>query len=178
MAGNIRVNEKEYREISKIVRRFSGMQTRQFFTRVGAKLVNDFRMGFRKSLSPENKRWAPVQRQGKPLIDTGRLRSSITFAASEGRLEVGTNVKYGPTQHFGDNSIVAQSVREHTRKIEQAFGRPIPSREVSVRAHTRNVQRNIKARPFLGIHLRQIAKITQVYRGYILELTNNKAVIS
>src|SRR5574343_577946 len=38
---------------------------------------------------------------GKPLIDTGRLRKSITYEAGPRGVVIGTNVKYARTHQFG-----------------------------------------------------------------------------
>jgi len=80
---------------------------------------------------------------------TGRLRNSITHdeTISGNRVEgrIGTNVVYGRFWELGYTGPV--SVKSHTRKISQAFGRPIKPVNVNVSAHTRQV--NVKARPFL-----------------------------
>lgn len=44
----------------------------------------------------------------KPLLDTGRLRASITYRATRDFAEVGTNVVYGPTHQFGRGIIPAR----------------------------------------------------------------------
>lgn len=38
---------------------------------------------------------------GKPLIDTGRLRSSITYQADKDGVDVGTSLRQAKLQHFG-----------------------------------------------------------------------------
>jgi phage gpG-like protein len=42
-----------------------------------------------------------IGREGQPLLDTGRLRSSITYNANASGVEVGTNVEYAPVHQFG-----------------------------------------------------------------------------
>lgn len=52
--------------------------------------------------------WVPSRRAlkqgGKTLIDSGRLRSSITAFATQSSVRIGTNVKYAPYLHFGTHS--------------------------------------------------------------------------
>jgi len=105
--------------------------------------------------------WHGKARQAAP-VDTGRLRSSIAWAAPgqapsvtvqhpDGRTEtftppaveglqavVGTNVEYAHAVHEGLPARTV-SVRAHWRTIKQAWGRPIAPRSVSVRAHTKRM---------------------------------------
>jgi phage gpG-like protein len=69
---------------------------------LGRVIVNRIRLGFRSSIDPYGKPWAaPVLRQGQPLIDTGRLRSSITSQVQGQEVVVGTNLIYAPIHQFG-----------------------------------------------------------------------------
>src|SRR5574341_1107956 len=70
-------------------------------------LVDD---SFDQSRAPDGNAWAPLapstiarRRRGssKPLVDTGRLRNSITAVALNDTLRVGTNVIYAGIQQFG-----------------------------------------------------------------------------
>jgi len=45
--------------------------------------------------------WPPVRRGGSPLIDTGRLRNSISYVASERDVKIGTCLIYGRTHQEG-----------------------------------------------------------------------------
>lgn len=88
---------------------------------------------------------------------TGTLRRSINVANRDsgttiGR-SVGTNVRYGRAHEYGFDGIV--NVREHTRTITQAFGRPISPRDVLVRAHTMHMQ--LPERSFLRSSLEERA---------------------
>lgn len=57
---------------------------------------------FRESRDPYGNAWkAPVLRDGKPLLDTGRLRASFTAQEVAGGLAVTTNVKYASTHQYG-----------------------------------------------------------------------------
>lgn len=69
---------------------------------LGRVLVNRIRLGFRSSLDPYGMPWlAPVLRQGQPLVDTGRLRSSISSRVEGQEVVVGTNLIYAPIHQFG-----------------------------------------------------------------------------
>jgi phage gpG-like protein len=101
---------------------------------------------------------------------TNRLRSSITFTSPSthathtfthdlgtesytppkpDRLEamVGTNVEYAPAVHdgLGGGSV---TVKAHTRRITQAFGRAINPRTVNVSSHSKMMPAR-KAKPFI-----------------------------
>lgn len=84
------------------------------------KLVDD---AFYQSIDPNNgKSWTPLQetttsrrRQGpgpkkkkrvhKPLIDTGRLRGSITAVGQDKAIVYGTNVSYAGTHQYGSKHV-------------------------------------------------------------------------
>lgn len=74
-------------------------------------LVDD---SFDQSRAPDGSAWAPLapatiarRRRGssKPLVDTGRLRNSISAVALNDALRVGTNVIYAGIQQFGGRGI-------------------------------------------------------------------------
>lgn len=71
-------------------------------TAVGGELKKHIQLGFRNSQSPYGQAWAPLKvRQGKPLVDTGRLANSINYLVDANSVEVGTNVLYAALQQFG-----------------------------------------------------------------------------
>ena len=80
---------------------------------------------------------------------TNRLKNSIKdVVMDEGDKVVGivsTLVKYAPIHEYGFRGTV--TVRESLRTIKQAFGRPIAARQITVKAHTR--QMNMPERSFL-----------------------------
>jgi len=111
---------------------------RPLMKEVGVTVRDNTLMTFRDSRSPDGAAWAGLskvtksrRRGGKPLQDTGRLRSSITFIASSNSVSIGTNVIYAKTHQFG----AAKGAFGSTRR-----GSPIP-------------WGNIPARPFLGLSL-------------------------
>lgn len=107
---------------------------------IGATLADNARLTFRDQADPWGRTWAPLspvtvaRRRGsgaKALLDTGRLRNSITHKADADTVTVGTNVRYAPTHQFG------------ARKGQYRARPPIP-------------WGNVPARAFLPIRGRQV----------------------
>lgn len=105
---------------------------------IGHFLAESARLRFRDSTAPDGRRWAPLspvtiarRRKGSstPLLDTGRLRNSITFRADRRSADIGTNVIYAAVQQLG----ARKGAFGRTRR-----GSPIP-------------WGNIPARPYLGV---------------------------
>lgn len=85
---------------------------RQFFDLVGAMWVADIQNNFRKSQDPFGQKWQPVNynryengrkyaRNSNPLLDTGRLVSSINYISTNSSLDVGTHLIYSETHNQG-----------------------------------------------------------------------------
>lgn len=82
---------------------------------IGGALVASTKERFARSVDPSGIPWKPLsdvtiakRRKGKgggpptPLLDTGRLRNSISFAVPRpNEAIIGTNVEYATTMHFG-----------------------------------------------------------------------------
>lgn len=69
---------------------------------VGRVIKSKIQLGFRAGSSPYGEPWKPpVLRNGAPLVDTGRLRSSISYRTEADRVVIGTNVNYAPVHQFG-----------------------------------------------------------------------------
>ncbi len=78
---------------------------------IGTSLKDNIRLGFVDSMSPYGEPWLPIKyRDGQPLVDTGRLRDSITYQASDDGVEVGTNVVYAAIHQFGGMAGRGQKV--------------------------------------------------------------------
>lgn len=88
-------------------------------------------------------------------VRTGRLRRSIGTDVSQANNQVegvvSTPVEYAPPHEYGFKGSV--DVKAHLREIKQAFGRPIPPKQVEVKAHT--VMMNLPERSFLRSALRE-----------------------
>jgi phage gpG-like protein len=69
---------------------------------MGAAAVTEVQLGFRETRDPYGRAWAPLllRQGGKPLLDTGRLRSSYSYQASMRGFTLGTNfIGAGVHQH-------------------------------------------------------------------------------
>lgn len=93
---------------------------------------------------------AKLNVRGQNLIDTGRLLNSIRHEFfKDGPIEgvrIGSfNVPYAAVHEFGYRGV--QNVPAYSRRMTQAFGRPVDPRQINVGAHSRNM--NIRARPYL-----------------------------
>ncbi len=99
-------------------------------------------------------RWKPSARAaagGKTLIDTARLKNSMTMRAGRRHVAVGTNVAYAAIHQFGGRINKTVAVRAHRRLLVQVFGHKVTVRRVRVRAHSRKMDIKIPARPFLMV---------------------------
>ena len=89
-------------------------------------------------------------------VRTGRLRRSIhpEWDSRQGYsgATVGTNVEYAAIHEYGFSGSV--QVKSFQREMTKAFGKPISPTQVTVRAHTRNV--NMPERSFLRSTLREM----------------------
>ena len=72
---------------------------------IGAALVSSVLDRFERGADPDGTPWTPLRRAleqgGQTLIDSGRLRGSITHVAASDRVTVGTNVIYAAIHQFG-----------------------------------------------------------------------------
>lgn len=92
-----------------------GQDLRPILQAIGARLVANTLARFEQGRDPFGLPWKTSRRaerqHGQTLIDSGRLRTSITFRLpSPTSLEVGTNVKYAATHQFG------ATIRARTKK--------------------------------------------------------------
>jgi len=89
-------------------------------------------------------------------VRTGRLRRSIhpewDFRQGYSGATVGTNVEYAAIHEYGFSGSV--QVKSFQREMTKAFGKPISPTQVTVRAHTRNI--NMAERSFLRSTLREM----------------------
>ena len=91
------------------------------------------------------------EESGQTLIDTTRLMNSITSEGDKTSVRVGTNVEYAAAHNFGIDEQITQQVREHVRRITQAFGKPIDMTAVKVKSHSRKVHMKLPQREFMMI---------------------------
>lgn len=121
---------------------------------IGGELLKRVQLNFRNSQSPEGVPWAPLKkRAGKPLLNTTRLRNSITCEVNGDSVNIGTNVIYAAVHNFGgDIQHAARSQQAYFKKgkdgITNKFvkkNRSNFSQWVTIGAHSVT----IPARPFL-----------------------------
>lgn len=78
---------------------------RRDWDRIGQSLVTGVIDRFERGVGPDGQRWPESRRArvqgGQTLVDTSRLRDSITHRASDDGVEVGTNVVYAAIHQFG-----------------------------------------------------------------------------
>jgi len=69
---------------------------------IGHYVREEASLAFASSASPYGAPWLPLKmRQGQPLLDTGRLRNSLTYRVQGDTVEVGTNVLYAGVHQSG-----------------------------------------------------------------------------
>jgi len=110
---------------------------------VRTSIVRNFEVGGRP------KKWEKSQRGGQTLVDTARLKNSLTVAADDSAVAVGTNVVYAGTHQFGAKQGSFGSV---TAQIKTHMRRAASGKAYTVKAHTRQMMLpwgDIPARPFL-----------------------------
>lgn len=91
---------------------------------IGETLVSSTLERFEDGKDPDGKVWTPSARAwsqglkgrrsrgfGRTLVDSGRLRGSITYEATPQRVVVGTNVKYAAIHQFGGMAGRGRKVR-------------------------------------------------------------------
>ena len=111
----------------------------QTVSRIGLRFVNRVQQSFRGSKDPYGQAWDGItHRSGQPLIDTSRLRSSITFDVQGNDHRIGTPVHYARYHQIGTEHIkqraflptrdlglpaqwLADAVTEINEQIRRAF---------------------------------------------------------
>ncbi len=108
--------------------------------------------------------WPPsarARRHGdKTLINTGRLRASISWRVRGNAVLVGTNLAYAPAHQFGVRKRITQRVRAHARRTRTG-------RVVAVRAHTRRIHMRLPPRPFLVVQAEDWAYLRRRLRRHL-----------
>jgi len=122
---------------------------------IGADLLKRVQLNFKSSQSPDGAAWKALKsRKGKPLLDTTRLRNSITYQVDGDSVAIGTNVIYAAVHQFGhtfDRAARSQHAYFNQRKdgsINRRFVAKHKSnfaQRVTIGAHSVT----IPARPFL-----------------------------
>lgn len=134
MALDLKI-ESQNRAVAAYLRRLRALTNdfTELMDEIGMDVAEMVRLQFRDSRSPYGQAWAPLKfRSGKPLLDTGRLRNSITHRASRSSVEIGTNFPYAPTHQYGA-TIRPRRARFLVFK-PPGFKRPIFAKQVTIPA--------------------------------------------
>jgi phage virion morphogenesis protein len=187
MAGatiDVTIDDREVRELLERIRKRLGDLTPAMKI-IGATVRTSVIRNFEKSGRP--KKWkehskTTEKRRGKGakiLMAQGLgagLAGSINYKAGKDRVDIGTPKVYGAVHQFGAKKgsfgTVEAMIREHLRTITQAFGKPIPKKQVKVGAHKRKTilpWGDIPARPFLMVQDEDWTEIRAALTDYLLE---------
>ncbi len=91
----------------------AGSELKPAFAEIGEALLNSHRARWKKEESAEGERWAPLSVQyqksksknaDKLLIFEQFLHDTLAYHAADSSVELGTNIIYGATHQFGDDS--------------------------------------------------------------------------
>jgi phage virion morphogenesis protein len=134
-----------------------GENLRPLMTEIGEHLRTSTTLRFERERAPSGAPWLPTWRGGAILQDTGRLRQSITYLASDDQVEVGTNVIYAAIHHLG-GTITAKNAPYLVFKAPDGSG------------FRRKKSVTIPARPFLGISESDEAAILEIATDYLDEV--------
>lgn len=114
----------DFATLRSLVAQLDGLPDKQ--QDIYAVLMEDARKrideGFARSVSPGGAPWRPLaprtiarrrKRSSRPLLDTGRLRASITYIITADGFVVGTSVIYAATHQHGRAEIPARPFLPH-----------------------------------------------------------------
>lgn len=97
----------------KIAQLANGTAQAQLVKVIAAEAITQAQLSFRESRDPYGTAWAPLKhREGKPLLLTGRLRSSIAVQMSgPTAFRIGTNVHYALFHQQGVDKVFTRKAR-------------------------------------------------------------------
>ena len=109
------------------------------------------------------------QSGGKTLIDTARLKNSITMDVTDKILTVGTNVIYAAIHDLGGRIKKNVTVSKHWRYMDTAFGKPIKGKKVLVKSHQRKMNLNIPQREFMVVQDSDWRVFKRIFADYLIK---------
>ena len=202
MAGTsiaIKVND---REVTEGLRRLAaaGRDLQPAMEAIGAALLFSTQQRFQDEAEPAGGKWGPLsgryikQRPDRappaPILrDTGHLYSSLTFLATPGEVEVGTNVVYAAIHQFGGEVTIPAHQRTATFRVAAKGaattkdGRRVGSKLRFASAKSRAKSKHertfdvgehtieIPARPYLGISEADKTRVLQILEHFLLDET-------
>lgn len=144
---------------------------------IGQSLVTSTLMRFEQGRGPDGNPWPPSlrvrQHGGLTLVEREGLKRSQTANASDGGVEVGTNVIYAAIHQFG--GVIQKAARQHTTyrkydpredELSSRFVKKSQSNfaeDVTIPAHSVRMP----ARPFLGLDDDDLREIVRTAEGYV-----------
>ena len=152
----------EYRDNAEaVVRDVEAMRARMvrvepLLERFGARMSQySVPQNFREGGRPT--RWPDTTRGGQTMVDTGRLRNSITHEVRGRSVRVGTNVRYAPVRHFGGTIEAKDKALAIPVEVSQSRRRP--------KHYPNLVWRPTKNRRFVGMLGEELAVRTRGANG-------------
>lgn len=130
-------------------------QRKELLEACGEALISGALKRFQEEKDPEGKPWAAVQRPGKILTDSARLRNSISSAVTRDTVLVGSNLIYALIHQQG-GEIKPVNKKSLKFKVGGKGGKWINVKKVT-----------IKARPYLGISKEDWAEIEDTIGDFI-----------
>ena len=176
MGAAIRIGVDDARvqgALKRLRRRMRDM--RDVFDEIGRRLMTSTDMRFKTGTAPSGEPWTRSggaeargdgsergPRRGLTLVDTGRLRQSITRRATAIEVRVGTNVAYAGIHQLGGKTA-ARTIRPKNKKALYWPGARHPVKSV------RHPGSTVPARPFLGVSRGDEAAMLGILRARLAE---------
>lgn len=125
---------------------------------IGAEIEASIASRFKQGEGPGGEKWPPSGRVaahgGQTLMESGRLRDSMTRSVSRREVEVGTNVIYAAIHQFGG-----------TIRPKKPGGKLVFANQVGETVFVDEV--TIPARPFMGVDDDDVAIIAETIETYL-----------
>ena len=166
MAGaavTVTVKDREIRDaIRRLLRRVKDL--RPAFDEIGGRLEASTRRRFETGIDPDGLPWPQSLRakeqSGQTLVDSSRLRDSITRAVRDDEVRVGTNVVYAAIHQFGGETG-PRVIRPKNKKALFWPGARHPVKSVNHPGST------VPKRSFLGVDNRDRAAILRIVSRHV-----------
>lgn len=153
--------EGDTRKLLRKIRSFSELDRKKINASLGAAMRSSTLKRFKRSQGPDGRKWKTSIRaateDGKTLIDSGQLRSSIRTRSDASGFAVGTNAKHAATHQFGEKG---RTIRAKNKKVLRfrVDGQWISKKKVRI---------TIPARPFLGLSDDDMEEIQATVEDFI-----------
>lgn len=117
--GLIRIDIEGLDAVERNLRRQMSIDKHRALDEIGQYFTSEIQQRFVRSEDHEGRAWERLKyRVGKPLVNTGILRSSITHRILNGNtVEVGTNVVYAAIHNYGGRAGRGKKVKIPKREF-------------------------------------------------------------